>query len=856
MLMVSCSPVSPLLLVTKLSTWRTVLYFSLQQHSQQETPNQHCQLPTRKSFYPNNIIIMKLNFLLFSVTLGMCGASSPVRLSDSNKCPSGYTLAPTKDFLNGDLNQSAGGKDIFLCLALSGALPLYGLKLQQSRSCGSGWALTPHPGSLNGDLNQSAGGKDIFLCYSTNPGQGGSKKIIDITLTRYKPLDLHSPLRPDGLNGDLNQSAGGKDIFLQLTRDEPPRYPLILARSTHCPRGYNLVQAASEGLNGDLNQSAGGRDIFLCEALDAVPVYRLKLQQSRICGNGWALTPPSGDLNGDLNQSAGGKDIFLCYTTHPGLGREARKIKKIYLTEDRPAENLWMPWRKDGLNGDLNQSAGGKDIFLEIFRDEGSTKNWLPTVSSFHEGWTKYDFSGYPEPGYEPVEIIGTAVAPCWHAQQLVTFADEDYLYTFYTMSQSRHGKAYLLRVPLTNPDIDALPAVDTKGTVIWYQETTGFNHPGDLVISGRIILTANQNWDPTSFGQKIGCGLIGGCNCRASLASRRQALTIWNFNGSLQYPARATIDKATFNRILPDGDKMDNSDADQLWGGNVDGHLIINFESKWLHWKGSNIGNVNSWERISTNYPTTCPEETTGSNNLFTTINGKSYLATFAVDNPCYTLRPASYDASSRKLIISCAGMISRCTRGGQLVHSSSKGGEKAFQTITQGPTGQVFMTSLNLYGTKTQVVASSVPSLLYIQIESRGLRFGNKASIVVDGESAIAPGGRGLNVVVINDDGVVISRRTFDTFRDTSQSESFARFIAGLPDGRWVLIAVKDEASRNLTKNAKNAIKRLGSTKIDSLGYRQSWCIIGRTGAMSGTVVEEYNPSGAAKCVDRIYP
>jgi len=606
-----------------------------------------------------------------------------------------------------------------LCVALD-AVPLYGLKLQQNRNCGSGWNLTPTSGGLNGDLNQSAGGKDIFLCYSKRPGQGGTKKVIDIKLTKQRPLNEHSPLRPDGLNGDLNQSAGGKDIFLEITRDEPPSHPMILARSPHCPREYSLAPT-SEGLNGDLNQSAGGKDIFLCVALDAVPLYGLKLQQNRNCGSGWNLTPTSGGLNGDLNQSAGGKDIFLCYSKNPGQGG-TKKIRNIYLTKRRPVDNLWMPSRPDGLNGDLNQSAGGKDIFLEIFREEGST-NWLPSESSFNEAMTNYNFGRYPNPGYEPadvcVPIIGglglgcTAVGPCWHAQQMVSFADKNYLYVFYTMSQERHGKAYLLRAPLTKADSNTLPAVESSGTVLWYEQTTNFNHPGDLVISGRIILTANQNWDPMEdkdWYLQLGCDLPGTCTCKSNLASRRQALTMWDFGDSLISPRRYTIDKSTFNSILPDGDKMDNSDADDLWGGNVDGHLIIQFESKWLHFKGTSLGTVRSWERISVtreaNYPS-CPGEVDGSNKLFTTIDDKSYLASFETDNDCYSLRPASYDDSTKKLIVSCAGMIVQCTRGGQLVHIS-RDKYRAFQTITQGPNGQVFLTSLNMYGTQTQVVAS----------------------------------------------------------------------------------------------------------------------------------------------------
>lgn len=124
--------------------------------------------------------------------------------------------------LNGDLNQDAGGKDAFLCQSEQrlGA-SVTGVKITEKKEDCNGqgardgkWTLVPNMAALNGDLNQGAGGKDIFLCYQMD--QADSPKITKLALTKgYCTTGSSRVTDPDGnLNGDLNQGAGGKDIFL------------------------------------------------------------------------------------------------------------------------------------------------------------------------------------------------------------------------------------------------------------------------------------------------------------------------------------------------------------------------------------------------------------------------------------------------------------------------------------------------------------------------------------------------------------------------------------------------------------------------------------------------------------------
>ena len=60
-----------------------------------------------------------------------------------------------------------------------------------------------------------------------------------------------------------------------------------------------------------------------------------------------------------------------------------------------------MPLIPDGLNGDLNQGAGGKYICLEIYCEENET---LPGENSF-PATTLYHFRSHPEPDFLPVEV-------------------------------------------------------------------------------------------------------------------------------------------------------------------------------------------------------------------------------------------------------------------------------------------------------------------------------------------------------------------------------------------------------------------------------------------------------------------
>ena len=127
------------------------------------------------------------------------------------------------------------------------------------------------------DLNQRAGGKYIYLCASRRPfGRGSAPAVTDVRIQTSSscPAGWKSPEKFDGLNGDLNQGAGGKDIFMcYKTGEEDSGWEagdlysvrVVTGKDAACPSGSSRVTALN-GLDGDLNQQAGGDFIYLCQA--------------------------------------------------------------------------------------------------------------------------------------------------------------------------------------------------------------------------------------------------------------------------------------------------------------------------------------------------------------------------------------------------------------------------------------------------------------------------------------------------------------------------------------------------------------------------------------------------------------
>ncbi len=98
------------------------------------------------------------------------------------------------------------------------------------------------------------------------------------------------------------------------------------------------------------------------------------------------------------------------------------------------------------------------------------------------------------------------------------------------------------------------------------------------------------------------------------------------------------------------------------------------------------------------------------------------------------------------------------------------------------------------------------------------------------------------GMGIVVFDDVTMEVDTSTwFNLFNNPTNMTALVNLINSIPEGKIVAMGVADDAANNITVTLKDAIKTLGSNKIDQLRFRGSWALIGKKGAISGNVLEQ---------------
>ncbi|MHB1049602.1 MAG: interleukin-like EMT inducer domain-containing protein [Bacteroidota bacterium] len=130
-----------------------------------------------------------------------------------------------------------------------------------------------------------------------------------------------------------------------------------------------------------------------------------------------------------------------------------------------------------------------------------------------------------------------------------------------------------------------------------------------------------------------------------------------------------------------------------------------------------------------------------------------------------------------------------------------------------------------------------------------SAGFNDGLNGSVELNGINIIAPIlGPGHNIAVIDTVSFAVrSLRRFDVSNDAAEVDSLVNFIGTIASGDIVTDVIVDDGANNLTTAARNALKTIGSARIDQLTFRDSWAIIGRKGAAIGSVPEMYKSQGS---------
>jgi hypothetical protein len=125
-------------------------------------------------------------------------------------------------------------------------------------------------------------------------------------------------------------------------------------------------------------------------------------------------------------------------------------------------------------------------------------------------------------------------------------------------------------------------------------------------------------------------------------------------------------------------------------------------------------------------------------------------------------------------------------------------------------------------------------------ILLKSAGEEVGDFGHIYVDGVN-VSPDERGYNIVVLDPaSGQVEETGHFDTFLHQDESRQMADFITHIPDGRIVAVAVEDEASRNLTAEAVEALRTIGADEDLRGMFRWGHVVIGVKGVAPGQALE----------------
>ncbi len=134
-------------------------------------------------------------------------------------------------------------------------------------------------------------------------------------------------------------------------------------------------------------------------------------------------------------------------------------------------------------------------------------------------------------------------------------------------------------------------------------------------------------------------------------------------------------------------------------------------------------------------------------------------------------------------------------------------------------------------------------------LRCESAGALDGNYSIIERNGQ-ILDFNRRGHNVVVLSPGGSsIIGVKSFDTYKDPVFADSMSIYIDRLEQGVMALVAIKDDGSASMTESAYQALEALGSRYTRQVGFGDSWAIIGRKGALRGTVPEVWRPAGQGR-------
>ncbi len=144
-----------------------------------------------------------------------------------------------------------------------------------------------------------------------------------------------------------------------------------------------------------------------------------------------------------------------------------------------------------------------------------------------------------------------------------------------------------------------------------------------------------------------------------------------------------------------------------------------------------------------------------------------------------------------------------------------------------------------------KAWEISNKVNSL---KIRSAGSTAGSFASFLYNGEQALTNTFFwGIVTALIDTVTLQPYNVRYFVFPNPPSGDSLKAYVDNLPPGTVIAMAVCDDAAQSVLgfsggTPVRRSIETLGSVYIDSVRYRESWCIIGVKGAPTGSVPEDY--------------
>ncbi len=154
--------------------------------------------------------------------------------------------------------------------------------------------------------------------------------------------------------------------------------------------------------------------------------------------------------------------------------------------------------------------------------------------------------------------------------------------------------------------------------------------------------------------------------------------------------------------------------------------------------------------------------------------------------------------------------------------------------------------LTDLKAFDSKGLILNNSSIGLskenIVVEVQSGGGDVAKYGSINVNGVNVLPNTFNwGMGIAVF--DTLALKLDTAKTFwygDNTSEALALAALINSVPVGKLVVMNVIDDGASNLIPELKNAIKSLGSTKVDSITFRSPWILMAVKGGLPGDVIE----------------